>query len=134
MGKTRQSNRIGIRSAQRGISVIGALVVISVVAMIAMFGMSAVPMYLNHMTVLEIANDVAAEEDLQNKPIRLVKNSISQRFRTNSLWDLDPEEVIKVHREQGRGLVLEVNYEVRRPLFYNMELVARFSEDKIGLN
>ncbi len=134
MGKVGQSNRIASQLRQRGIGVIGAMALIAGVSAVAIFAMTAAPMYMNHMTVMQIAKDVVADESMKDKPVRMVKNSIGQRFRTNSLWDLDPEEVIKVRREKGTGLVLQVDYEVRSPLIYNMELVTHFSEENIGLN
>ncbi|MDO6461161.1 DUF4845 domain-containing protein [Granulosicoccaceae sp. 1_MG-2023] len=100
-----------------------------------MFGFAAIPMYMNHMTVMSIAEDVSADPELQNSSsLKQVKKALSQRFQMNNLWDLNPDEVIKIHRE-GRGssgFELEVDYEVRRPLFYNMALVAHFSESDIG--
>ncbi|MCB1757261.1 MAG: DUF4845 domain-containing protein [Gammaproteobacteria bacterium] len=134
MGKIGQSYQLTGKNTQRGIGVIGVLIVVSIIAVTAMFVMAAGPMYFNHMTVMEIAKDVAADQELKDKPIRQVRDSINKRFQTNSLWDLDPEEVIKVHREKNKGLVLEVNYEARRPLFYNMDLVTHFNEQTIGLN
>ncbi len=134
MGKTRNSYQLTTSKKQRGISVMGAVIIIMIIAGIATFGISAAPMYINHLTVMEIARDVAADKDLKNKPSRFIKSSINKRFRTNNLWDLDSSEVIQISREKGKGLLLTVDYEVRRPLIYNMELVAHFSETSIGLN
>ena len=133
MGTVGQSNRIG-RHAQRGIGAMGAIVVIAIVAAAAMFGMSAVPMYVNHLTVMDIVKDISSDPELREQTTRKVRTAVSKRFQTNNLWDLDPEEVIKVRRDKQLGLVLDVDYEVRRPLFGNMELVARFQEEKVGLN
>ena len=95
MGTVGQSNRIG-RHAQRGIGAMGAIVVIAIVAAAAMFGMSAVPMYVNHLTVMDIVKDISSDPELREQTTRKVRTAVSKRFQTNNLWDLDPEEVIKV--------------------------------------
>ncbi|HBR96624.1 MAG TPA: hypothetical protein DD979_04510 [Gammaproteobacteria bacterium] len=134
MGTTGKSHSVAQRCRQRGIGLIGAMVVIAIIAAAAIFAMSAAPMYFNHMTVMDIAKDVSQEPGLRDKSVRQIKQSVAQRFQTNSLWDLDPAEVISVRRDRELGLIVDVDYEVRRPLIYNMELVARFHETNIGLN
>lgn len=135
MGSSRKRHQLTTRRTQRGIGLLGLISIIGIGAGIVMFGFAAVPMYMNHMTVMSIVDDVSADSELQKSAsLKPVRQAISKRFQMNSLWDLNPEEVIKIHRE-GRGntgFQLEVDYEVRRPLFYNMELVAHFNENKTG--
>lgn len=133
MGKVGQSNRIEKR-AQKGVGALGAIVIISIIAVVAMFGMSAAPMYFNHFTVMEIVNGISNDPALRDQTTRQVKSAVTKQFQTNNLWDMDPEEVVKVRRDKTLGLIIDVDYEVRRPLFYNMELIAHFSEEKVGIN
>ena len=85
MGTVGQSHRVG-RRAQRGIGAMGAIVVISIVAGVAMFGMSAAPMYFNHFTVMDIVEDISNDPQFREQTTRKVRTAVAKRFQTNNLW------------------------------------------------
>lgn len=133
MGKNRKKHRLnGHLSQQRGVGFISFIAIIAVASLVGVLVFKAGPMYANHMTVMEIVNDVVQEPALADKSLRAVRKSIADRFRMNSLWDLDSGEVLKVRRERGSGLIIDVDYEVRASFIYNMELVAHFTEQDVG--
>ncbi len=134
MGTNRYSNKVGIGSRQSGFGVMNAIVVISIFASFSIFGLSAVPIYTDHLTIVKIAEDLALSEDVKGKSPRTIKSSINKLFHLNNLRQLNPEDVIQVQKIPGKGLALVIEYEARRPLVYNMDLVAHFKEEPIGLN
>lgn len=129
MGTTGQSNRIKAASKQRGVGALGLIVGLSILAAFVSFGLSALPMYVNNMTMMDIAQDVVAEPEMKKKSVRQIRQSITDRFSMNSLWDLDPNEVIKITKSVGESPVITIDYEDRRPLFYNIELVTNFNKE-----
>ncbi len=134
MGKNRHTNQVKALKHQTGFGVIGAVIIISIAVSFIIFGLSAVPIYTDHLTVMKIAEDIAASDEIRKKTPRTIKRSISKLFHTNNLRDMVPEEVLQLHKIPGKGLVLEIDYEARRPLVHNMYLVVHFKEESIGLN
>ena len=53
---------------------------------------------------------------------------VEQLFSSNDINSLDPKEVVKVERDNTGRWVLDVKYEERRKLLYNLEIVAAFDD------
>ncbi|MEM7294191.1 MAG: DUF4845 domain-containing protein, partial [Pseudomonadota bacterium] len=79
-----------------------------------------------------IAKDMQTDGSTLNKSKREIRNVLIKRFKTNNLWDLKAEEVIKVKKDPARGVLLHIDYEVRSPLIYNLEVVAKFDNEVGG--
>lgn len=101
---------------------------LTVAGLIGLTGFKLIPVYIHNHAVKTIAQDVVSDADLKNRPKREVLNQISSRFYDNNISHLDPKEIIKVARDTNGNLVLDVKYEERRKLMYNIEIVAGFDE------
>jgi len=134
MGKNRNENRLNRLTQQKGIGLFGAMVVIGIISVFTLLTLAAVPMYSEYLTVKTITENLVATPGLRKKSPRTIKQNIAQEFRQNSLWDLDYEKVLHLKRVSGKGLVLIIDYEARRNLLYNLDLVARFKEEPKLLN
>ena len=111
---------------QRGMGLTSMLVLISIAIFIGLFAFKLAPHYMENWTVSKIADDVAASPELLKKPRSKVYAYIAQAYRTNNLWDLDPEKTIKLKKDGKRGYVVTVQYERRDKLFHNIDLVTSF--------
>ena len=87
-----------------------------------------VPVYIHNHAVAKIAQQIVSDPELKNRPKREVLSTLRTRFADNSLTHLDPKEVVSVARDSNGELVLDVKYEERRKLMYNLEIVAGFDE------
>lgn len=107
----------------------GMLVVMAVCVFLGLFAFKVAPHFMENWTVSKIASDVAANPDLLKQPRSKVYNYIGQAYRTNNLWDLKPEETIKLKKDGKRGYVVTVQYEKRDNLFRNIDLVTTFDKE-----
>ena len=64
-------------------------------------------------------------EALQAADPASVRQSLAKRFDVGYVDSVGPED-IKVERS-GDGNVISIDYEVRRPLLYNLDVVGKFS-------
>ncbi len=96
--------------------------------MILLTGFQLVPVYINNMTISSIVEETIADEALKSRPKREVFRTIARHFRDREINHLDPVEVMKVARDKNGELVVDVKYEERRKLMYNLEIVAGFDE------
>ena len=91
-------------------------------------GFKLVPVYIDNHALSEVMSDVLRDNDLKSRPKRDVISKLQGHFRERNLTHLDPKEIVKVARDSNGGLVLDVKYEERRKLLYNLEIVAGFDE------
>jgi len=90
-------------------------------------------LYMEHFKV-ESSLDSLAEEAKNDQsvlsPIELEKHLLN-RLSINDVQHVTKDN-IKITRE-GRKTVVEVDYEARVTLFYNLDLVARFPDNRVEL-
>lgn len=91
-------------------------------------GFKLVPVYIDNHALNKIVGEVLRDGELKNRPRREVLSALQGRFADHNLTHLDPKEVIKVARDKNGELVMDVKYEERRKLLYNLEIVAGFDE------
>ncbi|OED38272.1 hypothetical protein AB833_20170 [Chromatiales bacterium (ex Bugula neritina AB1)] len=87
-----------------------------------------VPVYVQNHTLSGIVEEVIADQSLKNSSKREVVKAISGQFSQNNLSHLNAADVIKVARDDNGKLVVDVKYEERRNLLYNLAIVAGFDE------
>ena len=101
---------------------------LAVVGFFAVGVCQLVPVYMTNHTVSQIVQQVVSNSELDGRPKRDVLRLLSTRFAERDLDHLDPNEMMKVARDANGKLVLDVKYEERRKLMYNLEIVAGFDE------
>ncbi len=129
VSKSRNAAQLAKRSKQKGTSLLGVLLLISVAIFLGMFALKVIPAYLEYKTVAQIADDVANNPDLLRKPKSKINQYLAQAYRTNSLWDLRPEETIKLSKNSKKGYMVTVDYEKRSLLFANIFIVSKFNKE-----
>lgn len=103
--------------------------IIAVAVFIGMFAFKVGPHYMENWTVSKIASDVASNPDLLKQPRSKVYTYINQAYRTNNLWDLSPQDTIKLKKDGDRGYVVRIQYEKRDTLFRNIDVVTSFDKE-----
>lgn len=126
LAKMRQTARL---KRQAGMSFIGIFALVGMLAFVGLFAFKVVPGYLEFMTVSKIADDLQANSELMKSPKSKVMSYIGQAYRTNSLWDLKPEETITLTKDGRKGYKVMVDYEKRNKLFSNIYVVTQFQKE-----
>lgn len=91
-------------------------------------GFQLIPVYMANHKLNKIVAEVVKDTSLKKRPKREVISALQGQFNAQDLSHLDPKEVVKVARDENGELVLDVKYEERRKLMYNLEIVAGFDE------
>ena len=116
---------------QRGITVIGWVILLVPVAIVGYVGIRLAPIYLNYMRVVHsvdtTASDLKGEEGGTLTPA-LIRASLAKHFDIESITFPETKDVT-VTRE-GTGWTIEAKFEDSTPLFGNISLVVDF--DKVG--
>lgn len=115
-----------LRQKQRGITLIGLIVVMAVVGFFAFMAMRLFPVYSEYYSVASSMKGVAAEPGVANMEPHRVRDLLARRFQISYVESVKPEH-IKITRD-AKGYLLNIKYEVRGPLFYNLDFVASFDK------
>ena len=115
-----------MKRKQSGLSLVGFLVVLAVVGFAAYIGMKLFPMYQEYYSVQSAMKGLANEPGVADMDPAKVQDLFFRRLYINYSENVKPQNV-KFERTEG-GWRMRVNYEVRRPLVGNLDVVGRFDK------
>jgi len=115
-----------MKRKQSGLSLIGFLVVLAVVGFAAYIGMKLFPMYQEYYSVQSAMKGLANEPGVADMDPAKVQDLFFRRLYINYSENVKPQNV-KFERTDG-GWRMRVNYEVRKPLVGNLDVVGRFDK------
>lgn len=117
---------------QHGITLLGFLIVLIVVGIFAFVAMRLFPVYTEFLSVRSDMQEVADQPGSSNISLSEVRKSLDKRFYISYVESVDLKEHVKLERT-GNVQKLTVAYEVRKPLAYNLDFVAKF-EHSVEMN
>ena len=116
---------------QRGITLIGFMVLLCVAGFFAYLAMRLVPMYIEYFGVVKAMEQVRSEPGSAQKSVEEIRRDLGAKFDTQYVDDNSvPPQAIQLKREAG-GATLRVAYEKRVNFMYNIDLVATFDKSVI---
>lgn len=113
--------------AQRGITMIGFLMVLVVLGFFAYAAMRLVPVYTEYFSVLKAMKSVAGEVGVANKQPGEIRNMLSRHFEISYVDSVRPTD-IRITRERTPSI--NISYEVRKPFISNVDLVVSFDHSE----
>jgi hypothetical protein len=113
-----------MRSRERGVTMLGWIILLVPIAIVLYAGIRLAPVYLNYMKVVKTLNDVAA--DPSDIDPRTIRTTIDRHFEIDMV-DYPTAKDIKVTRD-GAGWTVEAAYEDDAPLFANISLHVVFDK------
>ena len=114
----------GIRAGQGGAGLFGVLLWLVGAVLVLTLGFKLAPSYVEFWTVKSAMNAVSQDPELIAKGRGQLMSSLSTRLEVNDVRGL-PKDAIKIE-QQGSGWDLVAAYEVRVPLFYNIDALLSF--------
>ena len=115
-----------MKRKQSGLSLVGFLVVLAVVGFAAYVGMKLFQMYQEYYSVQSAMKGLANEPGVADMDPAKVQDLFFRRLYINYSENVKPQNV-KFERMEG-GWNMRVNYEVRRPLVGNLDVVGKFDK------
>lgn len=114
-----------MRRKQSGITLIGFVVVLAVVGLFAYIGMQLFPMYSEFYSVKSALKGLHNEPGIANQDPAKIKDLFFRRLYISYSENVKPENV-KLERDQQGGWLMNVDYEVRKPIIGNLDVVGKF--------
>lgn len=113
-------------SKQKGITLMSFVVVLVVVGFFALMAMKLFPMYSEFNNLKGVMNQFAEQPNAASFTPAQLQADMSRRFNIAYVSSVDYKKDIKIVRVAGKGSQLTAAYEVRTPLFLNLDVVGKF--------
>ncbi|MDG1581695.1 DUF4845 domain-containing protein [Pseudomonas sp. GOM6] len=114
--------------SQKGMSMLGWMVVLALVAFFASTGFKMFPHYMDYWSLEKAIMSVETDRALDINTVQDFYSHVSKSMQINSIRDLDLKEILDIKTEGGDFLV-HLKYEKREPLIENLDLVANFDKE-----
>lgn len=108
------------------VSVLGLLGVMAS-GLVLWVAIAVSPAFIENYQVNQLVEEARLDASLEKADKSKVYAWFDRAFRNNNLWELEPRDIIEISGKGSKRKIV-VNYEVRRPLFKNVELLMDFSE------
>ncbi len=111
---------------QRGLTLIGFVIVLGFGLLIAYTGMRVIPMYLEYHALVNALNTLQSTPGAKDMDPGRMRNNI-----INSLWVSYASNNIKrehIRISRSDGVKVRVAYEVRKPWIGNLDIVGKFEK------
>ena len=113
-----------MKRTQSGITLIGFIVVLAVVGVFVYMGIKVVPMYTEFFAVKKALSQLSEEPGITREDPARIKELFFRRLDISYADSVKKNNVNVLRRDAG--FLVTVNYEVRRPLISNIDVVGRF--------
>ena len=117
-----------MRRTQGGMTLTSFIIVAAVVGFFLFIGMKLFPMYQEFYSVKSSLKGIAAEPDIANQDPSMIRDKFFKRMDVNFSSSVKPEN-FRIE-DKGNGQTMYVNYEVRIPLVYNLDIVGKFDAEQ----
>lgn len=115
---------------QQGITLIGMLLTMAVVVLSAIVVLRVVPVYIQYFSIVQSikslnSTPMSSLSGDAESDIRLLRASLTKRLDVNGVDELKPNQ-LSITAEGGNTYIVKLNYQVIRPLLYNVSLYFDF--------
>lgn len=114
--------------SQKGLSLLGWMMVLALVAFLASAVFKMLPHYMDYMSLKRIITSAETEASQSINSVNAFYGHISRGLEVNSIRDFDLTDSVKIKLENNEFLV-HLQYEKREPLIQNLDLVAKFDKE-----
>jgi Tfp pilus assembly major pilin PilA len=110
---------------QRGITLLGFIMVLAIAGIFAFVGFKLFPVYAEYYSAVTDLKSACKEPDAPNASLQEMRAKLDRRFNISYITSININKDVKLVRN-GDVKALNINYEVRKPLIYNLDFVAKF--------
>jgi hypothetical protein len=116
---------MAMKRTQGGMTLIGFIIVLALVGFFAYIAMKLVPMYSEYYAVKQALKGLQQEPGIANRDPAKIQDLFFRRLYISYAENVKADNV-KIERVDG-GWNMSVNYEVRKPLIGNLDVVVKFA-------
>jgi hypothetical protein len=115
-----------MRFRQRGATLLGMVVIISIVGFALYAGIRLMPLYLEYMAVSRALEQTAKEKTDGSTSPQQLRNDLDRRWIIEDIHSLDPKDI--EIKKAAKGFTMRAWYRAEVPFVANVSLVADFDK------
>ncbi len=112
---------------QKGMTFLSFVIVLAVVGFFGFLAMRLFPVYQEYYSAVSVFKSVTEAPGAANESPSQIRIHLDKRFQISYIDNINLEKDIKFKNEKS-GKTVQLKYEVRRPLMYNVDFVAKFDK------
>lgn len=116
-----------MKNGQKGITFLSFIIVMAIIGFFVFIGMRLFPVYVNYFGAVKAITALSKEPGASTLTIEEIRKGLEPRFNISYVEGLDLKKDIKLINATT-GKQIQLKYEVRRPLIYNLDFVAMFDK------
>ncbi len=113
---------------QQGMTAIGWLLVLMVGGFFVLLVLKLGPIYMENYTIKTALMALKNEPGVEKQSSKDIRQALMSRLDINYVTTL-PKDAIDISRKTGGNKWVDITYEVREHLFYNVDVVLSFSDE-----
>ncbi|MBU8976229.1 MULTISPECIES: DUF4845 domain-containing protein [unclassified Lysobacter] len=117
-----------MKRTQSGMTLIGFVIVLGVVGVFIYMGMKVIPMYSEYFAVKQALKQMSQESGISQQDPGRIKDAFFRRLYVSYADNVKPADVKLARRDSG--YLMTVDYEVRRQLIGNFDIVGHFNAEQ----
>jgi hypothetical protein len=114
------------RYRQRGMTAIGWLLILGLIAFLTLVVLRLAPVYLEYSKVASVLESLRSQPGIANETRSGIIALVSRRFDVNDVSTVDPK-LVKTSKDRGK-MVIGIAYERREHLVANVDVVVSFDK------
>jgi hypothetical protein len=109
---------------QKGASVFAIIILLVMVGMFLLSALKVAPSYMDNNVIVNAMDGMINNNDFESTSIAEVRSNLQRSLVTNNIREFDSSSVVLTR--EGNNNFVDINYESRVPLFYNIDIVVTF--------
>ena len=109
---------------QRGLSLIGLLLISALIVVVALIGFKLLPAYIEYFTVKRVITDIALGNEVRGGTVREASIAFTRRAQIDDITAIKASDLEIT--KQGEGFSIIANYQRCVPLFSNISVCIDF--------
>ena len=118
--------KLSMRRHQEGMTFLGLLCILAMVAVIGYAGIRLVPVYLNYMKIVRTMESTAAEAKGDSPDFGAMRNSFDRHWQIEDITVVT-EKDIEILKDDN-GVTLHIAYDDSAPFIANISLAVHFDK------
>ena len=114
---------------QQGMTAIGFVLIIGMIAFFTAIGVKLIPMYIEYYSVTSILKTIQGEPETASRSAAEIEETILKRFNINEIHRVTKDNITIT--KEGKKVIIEIAYEARVSLFGNIDIVGDFKDNRI---
>ncbi|MDI3323106.1 DUF4845 domain-containing protein [Pontibacterium granulatum] len=115
-----------MRNRQTGASLLSIMIILIIGGVFFSVGFKLYPAYFDYKLVDSVLTDVSTDQGELSKPLMRLRQDVQKKLRINQV-KLPEKDSLVIRQERGI-LYFDLDYEVRVPMFFNVDAVVSFNK------